>query len=583
MSNVDEWRYVDSKQNPADLLSRGVFANEISKLTKWLHGPDFLLLNQDHWPSPEGGVYDASAFTISTNADCHADKMSLLERFSNVETWIKLLQRIAWLMRFKRFLLNKREVKVGVLSLQEVRCATTEVMRLLHLEEFPTELAILRQQESTKQIRGKAKQGLRRLPSRLSKLNPILVNGIIRVGGRLQHAPLPFETKHPIVLPSNHYVTRLIVQHYHVINGHCGFALLHSYLRQRFWILRATKTIKSILYSCFKCRRWFSRPFEQVMAPLPTDRTLSNQDPFTVTGVDYFGPLYVKRKRSIEKRYGCLFTCLSSRAVHIEVAETLDTDSFLCAFTRFVARRGCPQRLYSDNGSNFKAAEMDIKVLLKQWNQEKIQRELLIRECDWVFHPPKASHRGGIWERIIRSIKCALTVILEEQPINDEVLHTTLLEIERILNDRPLVKQSDDPEDLYVLNPNKLLMLKGNPSVPPPAEISCRRFNRRWHQAQYLADLFWKHWLRRYLPCLQIRQCWTQEKPEVKVGELVLMRDDSVPRGQWPKAIIEDTAPGADGLIRDVVVRTAQGRFRRDIRQLCKLEGDTPIADEDVE
>lgn len=167
-----------------------------------------------------------------------------------------------------------------------------------------------------------------------------------------------------------------------------------------------------------------------------------------------------------------------------------------------------------------------------------------------------------------------MTITLEEQTMSDEVLHTTLVEIERILNDRPLVRQTDDPEDQYVLTPNKLLMLRGEVSTFVDSIDSSNRFTRRWRAMQHLANVFWKKWINVYLPTLQSLQRWHTAKPNLKAGELVLMVERNVPRGQWPKAIIESVHQGTDGLVRDVTVRTATGSMRRDIRQLCRLEGD---------
>ena len=215
------------------------------------------------------------------------------------------------------------------------------------------------------------------------------------------------------------------------------------------------------------CRKQNARPGEQIMAPLPSARVAPSDPPFTHVGVDYFGPLFVKQGRSQVKRYGCLFTCLTMRAVHIEVAHTLEADSFICAYQRFVSRRGKPKEMYSDNGTNFTGAERELREALERLDQTQIYNGLRLEDVQWSFNPPEASYQGGIWERMIRSVRKILGVLLKEQLVNDETLSTLLCEVERILNDRPLTSLSDHPNDPEPLTPNKLLLLRSNSCLPP--------------------------------------------------------------------------------------------------------------------
>lgn len=166
------------------------------------------------------------------------------------------------------------------------------------------------------------------------------------------------------------------------------------------------------------------------MANLPKDRIVPDEPPFSRVGVDYFGPFEVKQKRSRVKRYGVIFTCLASRAVHLEVAASLDTDSYINALRRFIARRGQVTKIRSDNGTNFVGAERELARSIQEWNQHQIQNSMLQKNVDWQFNPPAGSHHGGVWERIIRIIRKAMNSVLREQTLDDEGLNTLMCEIE---------------------------------------------------------------------------------------------------------------------------------------------------------
>ena len=174
----------------------------------------------------------------------------------------------------------------------------------------------------------------------LKMLSPILAQSILRVGGRLQRSELPEETKHPIILPARHHVTELIINFYHKREGHSGTLHTLACVRERYWVIRGQTTVRNATKKCVLCRSMKFKPCGQIMAPLPSVRLHPGNPPFTCVGVDYMGPLVVKRARSQAKRFGCVFTCLATRAVHLEMAYSLETNSFLHAFHRFTARRG---------------------------------------------------------------------------------------------------------------------------------------------------------------------------------------------------------------------------------------------------
>ena len=246
--------------------------------------------------------------------------------------------------------------------------------------------------------------------------------------------PNEFEAlKNPVILPKRHHVVDTIIRHYHLQSGHSGTEYVLSKIREKYWIINGRVSIR-VLSSCFDCRRRWGRPNQQKMADLPPDRIIPDHPPFTFVGVDCFGPFMIKRGRAMAKRYGVLFTCLTMRAVHIEVAQSMKTDSVINSLRRFMARRGKPEEMRSDNGTNFKGGSRELIEAIKQWNHNKQDAFFLQKEIRWRFNPPHASHMSGAWERPIRTVRKVLSGLLKEQVLDDEGLQTLLCEVESTIN-----------------------------------------------------------------------------------------------------------------------------------------------------
>ncbi|GAA52624.1 hypothetical protein CLF_108470 [Clonorchis sinensis] len=239
---------------------------------------------------------------------------------------------------------------------------------------------------------------------------------------------------------------------------------------------------------------------------------------------------------------------------------------------RFVGRRGKPTDIYSDNGTNFVGALTEFRDDIKRWNQSKISDRLLTMDIQWHFNPPAASHRGGVWERIIRSVRPILLCLCREQCLTDEQLNTLLIQAERILNNRPIVPLSSDSNDLEPLTPNSLLLMRCCPAVPGRDGLASR-YHAGWKQVNYLAGVFWRRWIREYLPTLQVRTKWLRASQGLKRGDLVLVSGEDLPREKWPLGIVDSCEASPDGLVRTLHVRTAGGVLKRDIRKVCLLEG----------
>jgi hypothetical protein len=231
---------------------------------------------------------------------------------------------------------------------------------------------------------------------------------------------------------------------------HMGPSYVLSKIRQKYWIMRGHAFVRSVLKDCFSCKLRNKAPEKQIMAPLPDFRHESGGYAFETVGVDYFGPFSVKRGRGREKRWGCIFTCLTTCAVHLEVAFSMESDLFLCAFHRFVARRGVPRDVHSDNGTNFVRALDDFQRAFEQWDQNKIHGKLLIGGSNWHFGPAEAHHHGGAWERMIRNVHQVLFHLMSEQTLTDEALLTFLTEAEKLSKIVQLLK----PQAMSMLLPH---------------------------------------------------------------------------------------------------------------------------------
>lgn len=572
----EQWGHIHTDENPADLASRGIDREVITNLERWLHGPQFLTQPEGSWPRRFGESLkcDFSQLEIKKESTVSGITTSFdaVDVFiSYYSSWSKLLRSVAWLLRFKRYLrwnMNKQPElapAAGQLSCQDLDSAELSVLRYVQSVSFGMTPPKASETDTCKSLNVDKNCSVR-------KLSPVLVKGLICVGGRLNQSNISDSAKNPVILPSNHAVTECIINYYHRTEGHAGMTHVLATLRQKYWIIRGAATVRRVLRRCIGCKQRTAKPIEQLMSGLPAARLVPDY-PFAVTGVDYFGPFFVREGRSNRKRYGCLFTCLKTRAVHIEVAHELTVDSFLMALYRFIGRRGYPKEIFSDQGTNFVGAEMELRKLVKSFEVERIADKLLDKRIDWHFHPPYASHRGGIWERLIRSIRRILSAVSREQIGTTETLTTYLVEVERILNARPLIPVYDDPDCPGVLTPRDLLLMRQETKVMD-ADIDLReRYTRQWRQSQTLTETFWRRWIKEYLPTLQNRNKWHKSRRNLQVGDLVLIIDRRVARGKWPKGVVSGITEGNDMRVREALIRTSNGVVRRDVRKLCLLEG----------
>ena len=417
-SDITQWRYVSGTLNPADCASRGVsvtrFLNSV-----WIQGPEFLQHPETEWPrSPECTLTqddpEVKVFTVSV-VPVNEQVNTVMKFITYYSEWLRLRKTAAWMLKIKATLrgaCKEKEKKPAhgkgkrndkhLLSVEDMQVDKNAIIQFCQSTDYKEELESLRKGMSVKKS------------SHIHKLTPVLQDELIRVGGRLVKSAFPHEAKHPAILPRNHHVTTLIIRHVHETIGHSGWNQTLSRLRQRYWIPKANSAVRAVITKCCRCRRLSGVRGSQYMSDLLQDRLLPDEPPFTNVGVDFFGPFEIRRGRTNLKRYGVIFTCLNIRAVHLEVAHTLNTDSCINAIRRFVARRGTVKTMRSDNGTNLVRAERELRESIQDLDNLKIHFTLRKKGISWSFNPPAGSHHGGIWERQIR------TALAMEQTLDEE-------------------------------------------------------------------------------------------------------------------------------------------------------------------
>uniref|UniRef100_A0A146S0A0 Gag-pol fusion polyprotein n=1 Tax=Fundulus heteroclitus TaxID=8078 RepID=A0A146S0A0_FUNHE len=332
-----------------------------------------------------------------------------------------------------------------------------------------------------------------------------------------------------------------------------------------FWILGCSRLVAQMIHKCVQCRKLRRPAEEQLMAELPKER-LEASAPFTYCGMDCFGPFVVKRNRKEHKRYGLVFTCLYSRAVHIEMLDDLSTDSFINGLRCFISLRGAVRQIYCDQGRNFVGAQNE----LKQYDPKHLESFLAENQCEFVFNAPSASHAGGVWERQIRTIRNVLASILSQSlgKLDDASLRTFFYEAMAIINSRPLtLKGINDPGSLEPLTPNHLLQMKSESALPPAGTFVREDIysSKRWRRVQFLVEQFWSRWKREYLQNTSIRQKWHVIRRNLKVNDIVIVKEGFLPRNRWQLGRVVETMVDSDGLVRKVKLRTGEQRSGRDI------------------
>lgn len=579
------WRHVKSTDNPADLVSRGIQVKDFLNNQLWCEGPNWLKRPQIEWPETKLSVTQEideemakeakkkakQAVLLLVSAD---SKTMLYERFSN---WNKIINVTAYILRFinnaRRGKANRKATRY--LEYEERENAIKFWIKFEQCKVFKSEITRLKDGEP--------------LPHKsvISALNPSLSEeGILIVGGRIDKANRGFTERHPYIIPENSRLAILIIDHAHKNTLHGGIQSMMAFIRRSYWIHRLRMAAKQCVDKCVICVRQAGKVAQQIMAELPPVR-VRPAAPFQSVGIDMAGPYIVRPSSKVKlstrskatipeiKGWIIVFICLVTRAVHFEAVESMSADDFLAAYQRFTNRRGDPEFVCSDNGTNFVGANWKLEEAFKTWANDLIQHYANTRGTKWSFIRPCAPHEGGIWEAAVKSMKHHLKRIMGTQKYSIQGIETLLTSVEACMNSRPLCAQSDDPNDIEALTPAHFLIgrplrlpLQDKAKAPPK---SARAY---FKAMQFQIQKFWQLWSEDYLHTLMQRPKWKQAQANIQIGQLVLIKNENLPPTYWAMGRVSETSIGEDNKVRSVRLRTQTGFLNRSVHKLCVLPVD---------
>lgn len=581
ITDKSHWHWVSTNDNPADLLSRGTPAENLIHNTLWWQGPKWLSKPNTEWPKevlphnttqlPE--MKSEKPIKVCNLVTTNSGNQVLETLIGRYNTDTQLIRTLAYVKRFIHNIKYPNNKLVERLSVEELNKSLNHLIKYVQVQTMEKEYDLLSRNKSISPR------------STINSLDPFIQDGLIRVGGRLKLSECPQDKKHPIILPQNNTLTKLIMQSQHRRLLHAGAQLLLSTMRERFWPIHGKSLANKVIKDCVICFRAKPVTTSPIMASLPRER-VTPAPPFDTTGVDYAGPFNVRDRRGrgcrFSKCWVALFVCFSTKAVHIELVSSLETVAFLAALRRFIARRGKPSQLVSDNGTTFHGADNEIKRLYKYLrdNSSEIIDLCTNEGITWKFNPPYSPHIGGLFEAAVKACKLHLKRVLGNAMLTFEEFSTVLTQIEGILNSRPLCPiPKSDTDNFPILTPAHFLIGRSLTALP---DYDCQNTpsnKLKLHQQfQQIQHDFWRRWSRDYLTLMQERVKWRSTKSSsLTADSLVLIRDEQLPPTRWRLGRILELHRGPDNIARVASIKTATGIIKRAFNNICPL----PIKNED--
>ncbi len=563
-----EYRYVMGSENPADYATRGKPARILKDLENWWNGPSWLL-HSALWPQPPDNVYAYDSRTKSMSiTSCAIGKATtssiITDRLEkNFSTWNSRIRV------FRNILKWKSNIYGLTTEVELLKSAEIMLIKELQKKYYAQERKLLE-----KKIRP---------PSNLDLY--LDEDGLIRCGGRLQHAKLELDAIHPILMPRESLVTESYIRKLHIENGHVGVSHVLAKLRERFWIVKGRAKVKSIIHRCVICRRWEGKGYKlPPIPPLPAARVIENT-PFLQVGIDYFGPLPIRALQDTNV-FVLIFACLVTRAIHLELVPNQSGEHCMLALSRFASLRRVPQLIISDNSTTFHFLQPLVGVKVKITDHQ-VQKFTENNRIEWYFIPQYAPWYGGAYERLIGIVKRCLKKSYGNCLLTYEQLRTVLYRIMDIVNDRPLTYIPSD-ELVKPLTPNQFLRLgpanvntsfEINPK--PPRTATGTEVITMWRQVERIMNNYWEMFRHQYLTSLRERHLVENKSKKGEkayipsVGDVVIVEEPNTPRGAWRMGVITQV----DVRQALALVKTQKGTLYRSIRQLYPLElkNTTPV------
>ena len=570
-SSPSDWRHISGDINPADPVSRGLSPSQLLDHSLYWNGPPFALSPVSVWckqDSTDSLSHDELPELKKVTLALHAsdsNSNSLTQFLEKVSSLSKAQRVMAYVFRFIHNCRNPKARKLSPLSCSELHHSLLACCKLTQQHYFPEELECIKKKKI--------------LPKAFQKLSPFIDSvGICRVGGRLAHSHLSYGSKFPILLPKQARLSELICSHYHRLTCHSGPTAVQALIQTKFWIFSLRSLLRHVIFICLQCYRLKAKPPQPFMADLPPARSQPSRV-FAHSATDFAGPFLVKESnrrnnRHHTKAYLCIFVDLPTKAVHLELVSQLSTEAFMACFDRFVARRGLPLTVTSDNGTNYQGSARELKeaqqFLIE--NEEKIFSSLASRQIKWKFNPPNAPNFGGLFEAAVKSAKTLMYRLIGDTLFTYEELSTIFTRIEAVLNSRPLCMLPSTPDEgTDYLSPGHFLV--GGPLLSLPEETLPEgvTLRSRWLRLRQISQAFWRRWSTEYLQTQIQRMKWSKDLPNLEVGQVVfLAKLDSSPLS-WPIGRVTAVSPGPDGRVRVATVKTATSVFVRPVNKLVPL------------